>query len=114
MLKLPNLTAVILAVLLSGFFAAGSRAEDAIEKAGIVAGVTGAIVVPATVRSITILDSTYAAQLGIDVIPAQRPADEAGGSVGARDSWGIFHPLAGGHRGALEVHMLEKAIHLTS
>jgi hypothetical protein len=41
MLKLRNLTAVILAVLLSGFFAAGSRAEDAIETAGIAAGVTG-------------------------------------------------------------------------
>jgi hypothetical protein len=41
MLKLRNLTAVILAVLLSVFFAAGSRAEDAIETAGIAAGVTG-------------------------------------------------------------------------
>ncbi len=41
MLKLRNLAAVILAVLLSGFFAAGSRAEDAIETAGIAAGVTG-------------------------------------------------------------------------
>jgi hypothetical protein len=41
MLKLRNLTAVILAVLLSGFFATGSRAEDAIETAGIAAGVTG-------------------------------------------------------------------------
>ena len=40
MLKLRNLTGVILAVLLSGFFAAGSRGEDAIEKAGIATGVT--------------------------------------------------------------------------
>ncbi|MBI2180437.1 MAG: hypothetical protein HYU31_06420 [Deltaproteobacteria bacterium] len=40
MLKLRNLTVVILAVLLSGFFAVGSRGEDAIEKAGIATGVT--------------------------------------------------------------------------
>ena len=48
MLKLRNLAAVILAVLLSGFFAAGSRAEDVIEKAGIAAGVTGGntVVIP--------------------------------------------------------------------
>jgi len=40
MLKLRNLVVVILAVLLIGLFAAGSRAEDAIETAGIAAGVT--------------------------------------------------------------------------
>ena len=54
MLKLRNLTAVILAVLLSGFFAAGSRAEDAIETAGIAAGVTGGnmVVIPAKAVSV--------------------------------------------------------------
>jgi len=40
MLKVKNLAVFVLAVLLSGFFAAGSRAEDAIETAGIAAGVT--------------------------------------------------------------------------
>jgi len=40
MLKPRNLSAVFLALLLSGFFAAGSRAEDPIETAGIATGVT--------------------------------------------------------------------------
>ena len=55
MLKLRNLAAVILAVLLSGFFAAGSRAEDAIEKAGIAAGVTGGnlVLIPAKAVSVS-------------------------------------------------------------
>ena len=41
MLKVRNFAVAVLVVLLSGFFAAGSRADDAIETAGIAAGVTG-------------------------------------------------------------------------
>jgi hypothetical protein len=40
MLNLRNLSAVFLALLLSGSFATGSRAEDPIETAGIATGVT--------------------------------------------------------------------------
>lgn len=40
MLKLRNLCAVFLALLLSGLFATGSRAEEPIETAGIATGIT--------------------------------------------------------------------------
>jgi hypothetical protein len=54
MLKLRNLTAVILAVLLNGSFAAGSRAEDAIETAGIAAGVTGGNMVAIPAKAVSV------------------------------------------------------------
>ena len=55
MLKVKNLAVFVLAVLLSGFFAAGSRAEDAIETAGIAAGVTGGnlVLIPAKAVSVS-------------------------------------------------------------
>ena len=55
MLKQRKLAAVILAVLLSGFCAAGSRADDVIETAGIAAGMTGGnmIVIPFKAFSVT-------------------------------------------------------------
>ena len=55
MLKLRTLAVVLLLVLLSAFLAAGARAEDAIEKAGIAAGVTGGnmIFLPAKAVSVS-------------------------------------------------------------
>ncbi len=55
MLKLRILAVVILMVLLNGFMAAGSRAEDVIETAGIAAGVTmgNMVLLPAKAVSVS-------------------------------------------------------------
>lgn len=54
MLKLRALAVVTLALLFSGLFAPGSRAEDIIENAGIAVGVTGGnmVVIPAKAFSV--------------------------------------------------------------